>query len=693
MKILIKQPLALYESGEQPLNQDFIFPLVDQANPEERLFIICDGEGGTQAGDVASKLVALSIAKFFASTPPQGAIDQMYLDQALHAAEKSLSAYKESHAESQNMRTSLALLHLGEEQATLAWVGSCRVYYFDQKTQSLKIAGSEPGTTEASSTISGSELPAQIHFKYVPVAEIGPADYFFLASDGMLEQVDAQTLESLFKPGAKVSAEFLMNEIRNLTQGFTRDNYSAYLVQVEKVSDPTVEVIADLTGGAVPTGIRDAEPEVTAAGSGSWVRNAMFFLVLMLFVSLVLVAWFYSRPKGYDAFMAKGDAMMAKENYSDAVAMYDSAIAHAPDPNLSDLAVGQRTKAIAMMDQDTPIDPNVDLSETAEAYADRGNEFFENKNYLAAIKAYRQAEIAKEQQNDNITVIPKDKMAEAYIQLGNQYYEEKDRNCKNVLEQYELAFDLFQSPELNVGDQQIVTLALERADECNKLLGQGPSESMKLLAAAQASGGSGGTNSRSVNPASSSQDANDASKGNLTALGDDQNKSSTPSSISTSPSTTTTNPTARVSSPQNRVAPQTENLTTRSLDPAKEVDMKRRLSDGKRLFVQAKDSESGYQYRISAENLEFAEPVLDGSGAYMLAYLYHMGLAGEKDVNKALKYAQRSAKLNWAPGQYLYGHLLLEREYPRDTVTAVQVLEKAANQNYLKAIERLSAIR
>ncbi|MEM7370733.1 MAG: hypothetical protein AAF587_19120, partial [Bacteroidota bacterium] len=492
--------------------------------------------------------------------------------------------------------------------------------------------------------------------------------------------------------GAKVSPEFLMNEIRNLAQGFTRDNYSAYLVQVDRVTHPEQYVSTHPDGSPIVSGASDTTPEGVAGGQGAWVRNVMFFLVLMLFVSLVLVAWFYSRPKGYDAFMAKGNALMEKDNYADAVAMYDSAIAHTEDPNLSDQAAGQRARAIAMMSQLPNLDPDVDLSETAEAYADRGNEFFENKNYLAAIQAYRQAEIAKEQQNDQITKIPIDKLAEAYIQLGNQYYGEKDRNCQNVLEQYESAFRLFQSPELTFGDQNILTQAMQRAEECNKLLGLGPSEGMKLVAQAQ-SQPNGSVKSRSVPPASSTStnDAgNSSANGNLTALNSGSQGNTTSKNSS---SNSSTNPTSRVASPQSRVSPQTDNLTTRSLDPAKEVDMKRRLSDGKRLFVQAKDSESGYQYRISAENLEFAGPVLDGSGAYMLAYMYHMGLAGEKDVAKALKYAQKSAQLDWAPGQYLYGHLLLEREYPRDTVTAVQVLQKAANQNYLKAIERLGAVR
>ena len=72
MKIQITQPVALYEKGEKEWNEDFIFPLFNEATLDEKLYIICDGEGGKDAGYVASKLVALSFAKYFTSTPPEG---------------------------------------------------------------------------------------------------------------------------------------------------------------------------------------------------------------------------------------------------------------------------------------------------------------------------------------------------------------------------------------------------------------------------------------------------------------------------------------------------------------------------------------------------------------------------------------------------------------------------------------------
>ncbi|MEZ4851591.1 MAG: tetratricopeptide repeat protein [Bacteroidia bacterium] len=133
-------------------------------------------------------------------------------------------------------------------------------------------------------------------------------------------------------------------------------------------------------------------------------------------------------------------------------------------------------------------------------------------------------------------------------------------------------------------------------------------------------------------------------------------------------------------------------LTQPTQSPEKAAELEKYLATGKRLFVKARSSESGYEYRTSADNLENAMPNLDGPGAYMLAFMYHSGLGVDKDETKALKYAQISALKGWAAGQYLYGHILLLRQYPRDSVTAIQSLTKAADQNYLDAINRLSEL-
>jgi len=129
------------------------------------------------------------------------------------------------------------------------------------------------------------------------------------------------------------------------------------------------------------------------------------------------------------------------------------------------------------------------------------------------------------------------------------------------------------------------------------------------------------------------------------------------------------------------------------LSPEDESRMRKALSDGKRFYSQAKSQDSDYLYRQSAIQLEQATTVLDGSGAYLLAYLYHMGMGVDVDNAKALKFAQKSALKNWPAGHYLYAHLLLLRNNPRDTITARQSLNRAAELNYLDAFKRLEELQ
>ena len=77
----------------------------------------------------------------------------------------------------------------------------------------------------------------------------------------------------------------------------------------------------------------------------------------------------------------------------------------------------------------------------------------------------------------------------------------------------------------------------------------------------------------------------------------------------------------------------------------------------------------------------------------MLAYMYHSGLGVNADEAKAPQVCPAIGEENWPAGQYYYGYLLLQREYARDTVTALQSLQLAANQNYLDAIDLLVKLR
>jgi hypothetical protein len=285
---------------------------------------------------------------------------------------------------------------------------------------------------------------------------------------------------------------------------------------------------------------------------------------------------------------------------------------------------------------------------------------------------------AKEKLDDQLTEIPLAKLAEAYMQVGNELSEAEVKDCETILSNYQEAFRLYQSPEISDTNLVLLSKATTNAENCRRQLGLSGDGLSSPLASNESP-----AQSRSLEPVGEKPELVDAPASNTRPDARVATPAKTPSSGT--PPATTTQPNARVAAPE-------ETLNTRSLDESTKKDMLRRLTSGKNLFADARETNSAYQYRQSAENLENAAPMLDGAGAYMLSYMYHTGLAGKEDKAKALKYAQKSALQGWASGQFLYGHLLLERQYPRDTITARQSLRQAADQGFLDAVKRLQEI-
>jgi len=59
----------LHETGAKKNQEDFLWPLPGTASEQDRLFIVCDGVGGAENGEVASKIITECVADALQRTP------------------------------------------------------------------------------------------------------------------------------------------------------------------------------------------------------------------------------------------------------------------------------------------------------------------------------------------------------------------------------------------------------------------------------------------------------------------------------------------------------------------------------------------------------------------------------------------------------------------------------------------------
>lgn len=245
------QPYSIHELGQRENQEDSLFPSHGKAIPSDRLFILCDGMGGHENGEVASatvcEVMSQTILSRWQSDEPLS--DDLLL-QALDAAYDALDA-KDGNAQ-RKMGTTLTLLCLHANGATVAHIGDSRVYQFRPgagvvfRTQdhSLvndlikigEITEEEAKTHPQKNVITRAMQPHQPHRAKADIAhltDIQSGDYFFLCSDGMLEQTTNENLANIITKG-KVSNEQKIEMLRSVTDE-NKDNHTAHLIYINKV--------------------------------------------------------------------------------------------------------------------------------------------------------------------------------------------------------------------------------------------------------------------------------------------------------------------------------------------------------------------------------------------------------------------------------------------------------------------------
>lgn len=262
----IDRPLSLSEVGKRANNEDSIYPTQGQANTNTRLFLVCDGMGGTEGGEIASRVTCEIISEYFLThVKADSAIStiEQHIHQALEQVQIKLKNIVLEKPYISKMGTTLALLYIHNQGVTIAHIGDSRVYHI-QKTdfwhtedhsfvyELYKMGAIEksemaihPKKNMITRVIEGNDETLKPDIKHI--SKIAKGDYFMLMSDGILEAFNDETLVSLMRDSSLTDSKKL-EEIKKRCKGFSRDNHSVIVIKIKGVLPFYMQIFNSIKG-------------------------------------------------------------------------------------------------------------------------------------------------------------------------------------------------------------------------------------------------------------------------------------------------------------------------------------------------------------------------------------------------------------------------------------------------------------
>lgn len=247
------QAISLQGQGKRASQEDSFFPEKKESN--SRFFIVCDGVGGAEKGEVASQLAAQTIGRFLGESPEKP-VDEALLQQAVVAAEKELAAFQQKNPEAKGMGTTLTLLHLGDDQAMATHIGDSRIYHFRKNEILWKTkdhswveemlerdlltpeeAAEHPRRNVITRALQGN-LAKEVKADVQPLFDVQKGDFFLLCSDGLLESFTDERLCEIMA-GDKALSEKVKTLERTCAQD-SKDNFTAWLIGITDGGTPEV---------------------------------------------------------------------------------------------------------------------------------------------------------------------------------------------------------------------------------------------------------------------------------------------------------------------------------------------------------------------------------------------------------------------------------------------------------------------
>lgn len=270
----LRHPQCFSEIGKRDNQEDYLWPEAGAATAEQRVFVLCDGVGGQNKGEVASKTAARAIGQYLTQHwPANGVVTNADFQRALAYAYSELDKADTGEDGKRKMGTTMTCVVFHTDGVLVAHIGDSRVYQLrpsliaegEEKSGIIhqtwdhslvnellkigEITEEEAANHPRKNVITRAMQPnddRRCKADITLLTDIKAGDYFFLCSDGVLEQVSNDSLTAIVADDSLDDAAKLA-AIKAVCNGVTRDNHTCWLIGVDNVTEgqeTTVPLIA-----------------------------------------------------------------------------------------------------------------------------------------------------------------------------------------------------------------------------------------------------------------------------------------------------------------------------------------------------------------------------------------------------------------------------------------------------------------
>ena len=248
---------SIQEIGKRSNQEDSLYPPFSEKPSNGRLYILCDGMGGHDAGEVASQTVCEQMSHYIKTHPlTDGIFKEEDFDNALDAAISELD--KRDTGGEKKMGTTLAFVMFHEGGCFTAHIGDSRIYHIRPSEKKImhvtrdhslvndlikmgEITPEEAKTSRQKNVITRAIQPNEgrrVKADVVNLTDLRIGDYIFMCSDGMLENSEDEDIVNILAMRRSDTNKLAI--IRGATKD-NRDNHSAHLIRIVAVTPSTAD--------------------------------------------------------------------------------------------------------------------------------------------------------------------------------------------------------------------------------------------------------------------------------------------------------------------------------------------------------------------------------------------------------------------------------------------------------------------